>query len=179
LIKGRNAAWLLAAVLLVMFAGSVESHANLASSEPAVDARIVQPPSELTLRFTQRLKPEGSWVQLKASDGANIVQQITFDQEDRYVMRGVLPQIAPGEYKVAWQSLSADDDDYADGSFRFTLLNPDGSSPGGQGQAASGSEQSSKDSGGTGVASLLAVVAAVALVAGAFVFVTRYRRGPA
>jgi methionine-rich copper-binding protein CopC len=179
LIKGRTAALLLVALLSVFLAGSAESHANLASSEPVLDARIVQPPSELMLRFTQRLKPEGSWVQLKASDGVNIVQQVTFDQEDRYVMRGMLPQITPGEYTVSWQSLSADDDDYADGSFRFTLLNPDGSSPGGQGQATGGRNVGRGDGGGTSVGTLLAVVAAVALVGGAVVFVTRYRKGPA
>jgi methionine-rich copper-binding protein CopC len=158
----------------VVFAGSVESHANLASSEPAIDARLVRPPSELTLRFTQRLKPEGSWVQLKARDGVNLVQQVTFDQEDRYVMRGLLPRIAPGEYTVSWQSLSADDDDFADGSFRFMLVNPDGSSPVGQGQGTGKPNAGSGDSGGTSVATLLAVVAAIALVGGAVVFVTRY-----
>jgi copper resistance protein C len=179
LINRRTVAWWLAALLLVVFADSVESHANLASSEPAIDARLVQPPSELTLRFTQRLKPEGSWVQLKASDGVNMVQQITFDQEDRYVMRGRLPQIAPGEYTVSWQSLSADDDDYADGNFRFMLLNPDGSSPGGQGQGTGEPNAGSGDSGGTTVVTLLAVVAAIALVGGALLFVARYRKGPA
>jgi methionine-rich copper-binding protein CopC len=179
LINRQAAVWLLVALLSVFLAGSAESHANLASSEPAIDARIAQPPSELTLRFTQRLKPEGSWVQLKAGDGVNLVQQIAFDQEDRYVMRGLLAQITPGEYTVSWQSLSADDDDYADGSFRFTLLNPDGSLPGGQGRGASGSEQSSEDSSGPNVATLLAVVAGIALVGGAVVFVTGYRKGPA
>jgi methionine-rich copper-binding protein CopC len=179
LIIGRKAAWLPAALLLVVLASDVESHANLASSEPAIDARVVQPPSELTLRFTQGLKPEGSWVQLKGQDGVNLVLQIAFDQEDMKVMRGVLPQILPGEYMVSWQSLSADDDDYADGNFRFTLLNPDGSMPASQGQAATGPDQSSDDGGGTDVTTLFAVVAAVALVAGAAVFVTRYKKGSA
>jgi len=166
---------MLAALMLAFLAGSAESHANLASSDPAIDARLVRPPPELTLRFTQRLKPEGSWVQLKAGDGVNLVQQITFDQEDRSVMRGLVSQIAPGEYTVSWQSLSADDDDYADGNFRFILLNPDGSLPGSQGQGAGGSNQSSEDAGAIDVATLLAVLAAIGLVAGAVVFVTRFR----
>jgi methionine-rich copper-binding protein CopC len=175
LISARVALWVLAALMPAYLAGSAESHANLASSDPSTDARLLQPPSELTLRFTQRLKPEGSWVQLKTREGANLVQQVTFDQDDRYVMRGLLPPISPGEYTVSWQSLSADDDDYADGNFRFILLNPDGSPPDSQGQGASGSEESSEDTGGTDVATLLAVLAAIGLVAGAVVFVTRYR----
>jgi copper resistance protein C len=179
LIGRRVVVWLLAALLPAFLAGNAESHANLASSEPAIDARLQQPPSELTLRFTQRLKPEGSWVQLKAGDGVNLVQQATFDPEDRYVMRALLPQIAPGEYTVAWQSLSADDDDYADGSFRFILLNPDGSLPGSQGQGTTEPETGAGDGSGTSVATLLAVVAAIALVTGSVLFATRYKKGPA
>jgi methionine-rich copper-binding protein CopC len=179
LINGRGAGvWWLSALLLVILAGGAEAHANLAASEPAKDARVLQPPSDLTLRFTQALKPEGSWVQLKGRDGLNVVREITFDGEAGKVMQAALPQIAPDQYTVTWQSLSADDDDYADGSFRFILLNPDGSSPAGLSQGVNEPDQPSGD-GGTSMATLLAVAAGIGLVAAAGVFVVRYRKGSA
>jgi hypothetical protein len=64
----------------------------------------------------------------------------------------------PGVYTVKWQSLSADDDDYADGTYKLTLLRPDGTSPEG-----SASEAAGEGSGLTGI--LLALGAAVAVIA--------------
>jgi hypothetical protein len=128
----------------------------------------------MTLRFTQGLKPEGSFVQVAGTDGVNRVSGFTFDTADTKVMRATLQPLQPGVYTVKYQSLSADDDDYHDGTYQFTVLNPDGTDP----VAAPSPGQSSGDGadGESSVTTILAVVAAVVAVGGALVFALRYKR---
>jgi copper resistance protein C len=151
------------------------AHANLDTSDPPKDARLAQAPSMMTLRFTQGLKPEGSFVQVAGSDGVNRVAGFTFDPADPKVMRATLQPLGPGVYTVRYQSLSADDDDYHDGTFTFTVLNPDGTDPG---SSPSPGDVLADDDGGS-MTTILAVVAAVGLVGGALVFAMRFKRTPA
>src|SRR5688572_28159922 len=58
-----------ATVLLVATAGGVGAHADLLRAEPAVDARLAQPPAQLTLHFSQGLKQEGSFIQIENVTG--------------------------------------------------------------------------------------------------------------
>jgi methionine-rich copper-binding protein CopC len=147
---------------------TASAHANLDHSEPAADARLVQAPQTLSLYFTQTLNPSGSWINLEDSAGKVTPLAAQVDSADTKVMRAPLPRLAPGAYTVRWQSLSADDDDYADGSFRFVVLNPDGSDPGATSDKSSSDSDDSGGAGlgmiGLGVALVVAVVAAIALV---------------
>jgi copper resistance protein C len=170
---------LLVAVLFssTLSTGGVSAHANLDTSDPAKDARLAQAPSAMTLRFTQGLKPAGSFVQVVAADGVNRVSSFTFDPADAKVMRATLQPLQPGVYTVKYQSLSADDDDYHEGTYRFTVLNPDGTEPGAApspGQALAGREDD-----GTSITTILAIGGAAILVSAALVFAFRYKRNPA
>jgi hypothetical protein len=130
----------------------------------------------MTLRFTQGLKPEGSFVQVAGTDGVNRVSAFTFDPSDTKVMRATLQPLQPGVYTVKYQSLSADDDDYHDGTYQFTVLNPDGTDPA---EPSPGQSAEDGDDGNSSVTTILAVLAAVAVVGGALVFALRYKRNPA
>jgi methionine-rich copper-binding protein CopC len=114
---------------LVCAAPGVSAHASLERSEPRADSRLAAPPAMLLLEFTQRLNPTGSWVKLIDADEKETLLQPQFDQQTQKTMRAPLESLAPGKYLVRWQSLSLDDDDYADGSFGFTVLRPDGTDP--------------------------------------------------
>jgi methionine-rich copper-binding protein CopC len=153
------------------------AHANLGTADPTKDERLSRPPSLITLRFTQALKPEGSWVQVKGSDGANRVREIHFDPLDTKSMQGLLLQLSPGVYNVTWQSLSAEDDDYADGTYSFVVLSPDGSTPGETGNSPA-QQPSEDDDSDLSMTTALAVVAVSVVVLGALVFAFRYRRSP-
>jgi len=166
---------LLVVSLLGSHVSRVSAHANLDTSDPAKDARLTQAPSTMTLRFTQGLKPEGSWVQVAGDDGVNRVTEFSFDPSDKKVMRAEVEPLHAGVYTVKYQSLSAGDDDYHDGSYQFTVLNPDGSNPGAE---AASSQPSGEDDDGGSVTTIVAVVAAVILVGGALVFALRYKRSP-
>ena len=130
----------------------------------------------MTLRFTQGLQPEGTFVQVAGADGVNKVTTFTFDPADAKVMRATLQPLGPGVYTVKYQSLSADDDDYHDGTYTFTVLNPDGSEPGEQPGAVETPGDDDDDGSAT---TIIAVVAAVILVGGALIFAFRYKRSPA
>jgi hypothetical protein len=161
-------------LMLSLTFSTVSAHANLDTSDPPKDARLAQPPTSMTLRFTQGLKPEGSFVQVSGADGMNKVTAFTFDSADKKVIRASLQPLQPGIYTVKYQSLSADDDDYHDGTYQFTILNPDGTDPG----AESSSSQAQED-GGTSMTTILAIGGAAILVSGALVFAFIYKRNPA
>lgn len=163
---------LLVAFSLLASAGTaVLAHANLDRSLPAAGARLAQPPPLLELRFTQDLKPEGSWVQLEGARSGRIGLELRFDPADRRLIQALLPPLPPDIYTVRWQSLSAEDDDYADGSFSFTLLNPDGSAPNG---AATTLVEGEGDNGAAML--LIAAAASAVVVGGAALFAVRGRR---
>jgi methionine-rich copper-binding protein CopC len=110
-----------------------EAHAQLERAEPAPGSEVRPPVNELVMRFTQGVKPSGSWVQVTDSTGSRLSGDAQFDAADPKVMRFALSNPKPDVYTVRWQTLSADDDDYFDSSFSFTVLNPDGSRPDGAG----------------------------------------------
>lgn len=167
----------LALVTCLVWAGAGAStayaHANLERSVPARDARVTNPVTELILYFTQQLKREGSWLKLLDAAGKDVALSPTVDGEAKTI-RATLPTLAPAVYTVEWQSLSLDDDDYADGKFQFTVLRADGSDPGTTSPPAS---EVTSDDNGSGVAMLIvAVVAGIALLGGAVFIMRRPRR---
>jgi hypothetical protein len=100
--------------------------------------------------------------------------RLQFDPANPKVMWATLGPLRPDVYTVRWQSLSADDDDYADGSYQLTVLNPDGSPPNATTEPIIPDDN---DGGGSGSTMLIvSAVAAVVLVGVAVVFVTRSRR---
>jgi methionine-rich copper-binding protein CopC len=107
------------------------AHAELQSSEPPAGGTLATTPAQLTLRFSQNLIATQSWVAIRDSLGGDTQLNVTVDPNDRKVMRATTPQLQPGVYTIRWQSLSAEDDDFATGSYELTVLNPDGSKPAG------------------------------------------------
>ena len=110
---------------------------------------------------------------------AMLTAGFAFDPADPKVMRATLEPLQPGVYTVKYQSLSADDDDYHDGAYQFTVLNPDGSELGSGVSSSVGPDAAGEADDGSSSATLLAGVATVVLVGGALVFALRYKRNPA
>ncbi len=126
----------LGAVLTLLFmlvavgrALQVEAHAQLDHGDPPADAHLATAPAKITLFFVQGLVPSGSWVTVASGDGVDMVSDIAFDPANKKVMTATLRPLAPGRFTVKWQSLSSDDDDYAGGTYEFTVLNADGTDP--------------------------------------------------
>jgi len=116
------------AIVVVAPVTGVFAHAELKSSEPA-DGMVATTPAELTLHFSQNLITAQSWVAIRDSQGGDTQLKVAFDANDKKLMKATTPQLQPGTYTIRWQSLSADDDDFATGSYKLIVLNPDGSKP--------------------------------------------------
>jgi methionine-rich copper-binding protein CopC len=172
-------------VWLIVLAGAVAglavptaaaAHANLASAEPPADAMLREGPATLTLTFTQAVVPSGSWVQVRDSNDQPIpLQSFAASGKSMHVeVAGLKPDI----YTVKWQTLSAEDDDYADGSYRITVLMPDGSlPPAARAPAQSPSTGNEPLDGGSSLTMLvLASLLGVTMVGGAIYFAMRRGR---
>lgn len=168
-----------ALMLLLVVAGSsteADAHADLIGAEPAVDSKLWEAPSTLALHFSQGIKEQGSFILIEDGAGTRLPLTVSFDAADRKVMRGTpVSPLPPGLYTVLWQTLSADDDDFHDGSYQLTVLNPDGSNP--EGPTSSVGPEDDGGSGGTII--LAGVSAAVVIVIGGLVYHLRTSRGQA
>lgn len=125
------AALVLVAVTVALIPDRAEAHALLVSSDPVVDAQLIDPPSEVTAFFSEPLDRSLSTMSVLDGLGERVDDgDVTFSDDDRTLMRvGIQEELAPGFYVVVWETLSSVDGHFIKGSFPFTVLNPDGSEP--------------------------------------------------
>jgi methionine-rich copper-binding protein CopC len=169
-----------AALVLVAAVGPaarVDAHADLVGSEPAADSKLKQPPASLVLHFSQAIKHEGSFILIEDAAGNRLPLTVSFDDADGKVMRGApASPLPPGVYKVLWQTLSDDDDDFDDGSYQLTVLNPDGSDPEGP-TSSVGPEISGGGSDSQRIILVVVSIAVVVIVGGIAVYLQRSNNG--
>ena len=110
------------AIFAIFGAVSALAHAHLVRATPAVGGSVHTPPSEVTLRFSEKLEAAFSSVVVRDSTGKQVDKgDATVDKGDRTLMRVLLQQpIAPGVYKVEWKAMSADTHKI-DGNFTFKV----------------------------------------------------------
>jgi copper resistance protein C len=85
------------------------AHAHLVRAVPAAGGTLHDPPSEVTLRFSERLEPAFSSVIVRDAAGKQIDKgDGKVDKSDRTVIHVSLPSLEPGVYKVEWKAVSAD-----------------------------------------------------------------------
>jgi methionine-rich copper-binding protein CopC len=111
------------AVLLLLGAHPLPTfaHARYDRSEPAAQGTVDGAPFVLKTWFNQELMSASSikvldqaGTQVDLGDG-----RVDLDDPDRKLMVVSLPALPEGVYTVAWASLSAEDGDWADGTFAF------------------------------------------------------------
>jgi copper transport protein len=121
---------------------ATQAHARYARSEPGADAVVPNAPAQLKVWFTQEVATQGSSLQVLDSAGNRVDTgdgHVDLNDPDRKLMWATLMPLADGVYTVNWVTISGEDGDQADGSFRFgvganTVLPTSGSVP----QPASG-----------------------------------------
>lgn len=100
---------LLACAVLSLTAIPAFAHAHLVRAVPAAGDALQAPPSDVTLRFNERLEPAFSSVIVRDAAGKQIDKgDGKVDKSDRTVIRVSLPSLEPGVYKVEWRAVSAD-----------------------------------------------------------------------
>ena len=85
------------------------AHAVLDHAMPSVGGTITSSPQEVRLRFSERVEPAFSGVQLSTAQGQPITTPAAkFDPGDSAQLVLQVPPLAPGRYKVTWHVVSAD-----------------------------------------------------------------------
>jgi copper transport protein len=107
------------------------AHAVLLRSNPGQNARLSVSPPLVQLFFSEPLDHSFSTVQVRGSDGGRVDHGGVRFTADPTEMDLPLPNLPPGIYSVDWTSVSKVDGHRLQGSFPFTVLNPDGSTPAG------------------------------------------------
>jgi len=109
-IKHRIFTFAASAALIMGGAGAAWAHAELKQASPAVDAALQAPPTEVTLKFSERLEPAFTAVIVRNAVGKRVDKADgQIDKSDRTVLRTSLqPSLSPGIYIVEWRALTTD-----------------------------------------------------------------------
>ncbi len=129
-----KAATLFLAVLVALFVAPmdhVNAHATLLTSEPAPNSFARFPPEELTLRFSEPVDERITGARVLDGAGLEIEPEGPAVMLDEQTLRIPLRRLEPGFYAVVWENVSEIDGHALQGSFPFTVLEPDGAVPAG------------------------------------------------
>ncbi|HEY8731595.1 MAG TPA: copper resistance protein CopC [Candidatus Limnocylindria bacterium] len=113
----------LAIASVMAFPSLASAHANYVRSNPAADARLVKPPTEVRIAFSEPPSPKGSEIQVLDEQGTrwDLGSTAASDEPNGLVV-GLKP-IGDGGYTVAWTTVSAVDGHETKGSFAFVVGN--------------------------------------------------------
>ncbi len=136
LARGRS--WLVVALLaavvggLLLSPGSASAHALLVRADPQINAALPGSPQIMNLFFSEPLQEDFSNIRVLDSSGQRVdFGEVAFNPDDNTNMTTSVRRLDPGVYTVVWNTLSQIDGHTWNGSYSFTVLNEDGSSPGG------------------------------------------------
>ncbi len=106
------------ALLAALACGEAGAHAVLLESSPAADAVLAQAPEQITLRFTEPVRPTAVRL-LRAADGASV--ELGAPAASDAELRTALPASLPdGAYVLSYRVISADGHPVV-GSFVFAI----------------------------------------------------------
>jgi methionine-rich copper-binding protein CopC len=109
------------AAMPLLAVGAAFAHAHLVRATPAVGTTVHEAPTEILLRFNEKLEPSFSSVVVRDPAGKQVDKaDAQVDKADRLQMRVSLPPLTPGVYKVEWRVMSADTHK-VNGNFSFTV----------------------------------------------------------
>ena len=96
-------------LLVACLAAPAGAHAVLDQTVPASRSTVHASPKEVTLKFSQRLEPAFSGVQVFDGKGKRVdADDSRVDGADPTLVRVSVPALTPGRYRVSWRVLSID-----------------------------------------------------------------------
>lgn len=85
------------------------AHARLDHASPAVGSTVTQPPTEISLWFTEALEAKFSTIEVRDAQGRSMqAGPATLARGNTAQLRVPLKPLPPGTYKVIWRVLSVD-----------------------------------------------------------------------
>ena len=119
----RRAMFLIAACAVLTVSGAVTAlaHPHVVRATPAAGSTVKTAPSEVTIRFNEKLEPAFGSVMVRDSEGKQVDKgDGAVDKKDHLVLRVSLPPLMPGTYKVEWRAVGTDTHK-VNGDFTFTV----------------------------------------------------------
>lgn len=101
----------------------VDAHANYVKSNPAADARLVKPPTEIRVSFSEPPDTRGSEIQVLDEKGTRWDLGNTTTSDEPNGLKVGLKPIGDGGFTVGWTAVSAVDGHETKGSFAFVVGN--------------------------------------------------------
>jgi methionine-rich copper-binding protein CopC len=109
------------AALSLVTAAAAFAHAHLVRATPGEGGSIKAAPSEVTLKFNERLEPTFSSAVIRDAAGKQVDKaDAHVDKADRTTVRVSLPPLEPGVYTVEWRVMSSDTHK-VNGNFTFRV----------------------------------------------------------
>jgi copper transport protein len=123
-VRGLLAA-LVAVSVLSLMGGTAAAHANYVKSNPASDARLTKPPTEIRVTFSETPDARGSDVAVLDTTGNRVDKHdATLVSDEANTLRVSLGVIGDGGYLVSWTTVSAVDGHETKGAFAFAINAP-------------------------------------------------------
>jgi copper transport protein len=115
----------IAVAILSIFGGIAAAHANYVKSNPASDARLTKPPTEVRVTFSETPDARGSDVAVLDVSGNRVDKHdVTLVSDEPNTLRVSLGTIGDGGYIVSWTTVSAVDGHATKGAFAFAVNAP-------------------------------------------------------
>jgi copper transport protein len=116
---------LVAASVLILMGGAAAAHANYVKSNPAADARLTKPPTEVRVTFSETPDARGSDIAVLDVNGLRLDKRdVALVSDEPNTLRVSLGAIGDGGYLVSWTTLSAVDGHETRGAFAFAINAP-------------------------------------------------------
>ena len=111
--------FMMLAFMMLAGVARLEAHAFLQQAEPGVGSTVQVSPSEVKIRFTERIEPAFSKIRVFAEAGDEVDKRDAhLDRSDPAILIVSLPKLRAGTYKVVWRVVSIDTH-VTEGNFSF------------------------------------------------------------
>ena len=98
------------------------AHATPLLYKPASSSLLTESPANVAIRFSERVEPAASSIQVFASDGTRIDDgEAVVSKEDPYELSVQLKESENGTATVSWQVVSKDDGHFTKGAYVFSV----------------------------------------------------------
>ena len=129
---GLPLVWFAVAMALLLLPQAAQAHALLVRADPQPDSELTRPPGAIEFWFSEPLEKTFTGARILNASGTEVpTGDPQIDPYDPTHLTLPIESIEPGVYTVVWQTLSSVDGHEWVGSFPLTILNPDGTRPGG------------------------------------------------
>jgi hypothetical protein len=109
------------AIMSLSVAPAALAHPHVVRATPAAGGTVTAAPSEVTIRFNEKLEPAFSSVVVRDAEGKQVDKgDGALDKKDHQLMRASLQSLTPGVYKVEWRAVGTDTHK-VNGDFTFTV----------------------------------------------------------